>query len=243
MRIALVDDETIQLQLLNELIAAELRSMDQCASHRIDTYRSGQTFLEHWKPGDYDIIILDIFMGIVNGVDVAKEIRTTDQDVKLVFCSRSNEFAAESYQVNAQYYLVKPATPGSVSNMLKRLNLDMMQRTKTITLPDGHVVIERQILYTEYYNHVVFVHLKDSEVYHLRANHSDVEELLASCGYIYSPSKGILVNFFEIKQLEDSSVTMSDGTVLPVSRRRSKEVLSAYTKFRFQKMRTEASTL
>lgn len=226
---------------MHELISAELCSMDQCTSHRIDTYRSGQIFLEHWKPGDYDIIILDIFMGIVNGVDVAKEIRNTDQDVKLVFCSRSNEFAAESYQVNAQYYLVKPATPGSISNMLKRLNLDMMKLTKTVALPDGHLVVERQIVYTEYYNHVVSIHLKDGEIYHLRANHSDVEELLAPCGFIYSPSKGILINFFEIKQLEDSSVTMSDGTVLPVSRRRSKEVVSAYTKFRFQKMRTEAT--
>ena len=243
MRIALVDDENIQLQLLSDLVAAELCSMDSCASHRIDTFRNGQTFLDHWKPGDYDVVILDIFMGGITGVDVAKEIRLADEEVKLVFCSRSNEFAAESYQVNAQYYLVKPATPASISNMLKRLNLDMMARAKTVTLPDGHIVIERQILYTEYYNHVVFVHLKDGEVYHLRANHSDVEELLAPSGYIYSPSKGILINFFEVKELLESSVTMSDGAVLPVSRRRSKEVLSAYTKFRFQKMRTEASTL
>jgi DNA-binding LytR/AlgR family response regulator len=213
--------------------------MDQCSSHIIDTYRSGQTLLERWKPGDYDIIVLDIFMGIVNGVDVAKEIRSSDQDVKLVFCSRSNEFAAESYQVNAQYYLVKPATPGSISNMLKRLNLDMMQRTKTVALPDGHLIIERQILYTEYYNHVVFVHLKDGEVYHLRANHSDVEELLASCGYIYSPSKGYLVNFHEVTQTTEEGFTLSSGDVIPISRRKKKEIQEAYTKFRFQKLRTE----
>ena len=122
---SLVDDETIQLQLLSDLVAAELRSMDSCASHRIDTFRNGQTFLDHWKPGDYDVVILDIFMGGITGVNVARKIREEDEDVKLVFCSRSNEFAAESYQVNAQYYLVKPAVPGSIANMLQRLNLDM----------------------------------------------------------------------------------------------------------------------
>ena len=37
----------------------------------------------------------------------------------------------------------------------------------------------------------------------------------------------------------ESSVMMSDGTVLPISRRKSKDVQSAYTKFRFRKMRTE----
>ena len=164
MKIALVDDEVIQLQNLRNLLATELQSMIRNTPHQIDSFRSGQSFLDHWETGSYDIVILDIFMGGITGVDVAKEIRLADEEVKLVFCSRSNEFAAESYQVNAQYYLVKPATPASISNMLKRLNLDMMARAKTVTLPDGHMVIERQILYTEYYNHVVFVHLKDGEV-------------------------------------------------------------------------------
>ena len=72
-------------------------------------------------------------MGGISGVDVAKEIRRTDSDVKLVFCSRSNEFAAESYQVNAQYYLVKPATPGSIMNMLRRLDLEMIRLGESVT--------------------------------------------------------------------------------------------------------------
>ena len=239
MRIALVDDEVLQLQLMKELLAAELYSMARHTPHRIDTYRSGQTFLDRWKPGDYDVVVLDIFMGGINGVEVAKQIRLVDSDVKLVFCSRSNEFAAESYQVNAGYYLVKPATQGSVSNMLKRLNPQLLQEIQTVTLPDGHTVVQRHILYTEYFNHVITIHLKGGEVYRLRANHSDLENLLIPCGYICSPSKGILINFHEVSQIQDSSVTMSDGAVLPISRRKSKDVRAAFTKFRFRKMRTE----
>ena len=239
MRIALVDDEVIQLQLLNDLLATELCSLICQTPNIIDTYLSGQAFLESWKTGSYDVIILDIFMGGITGVDVAKQIRMSDSEVKLVFCSRSNEFAAESYQVNAQYYLLKPATKSSVSNMLKRLNLDMIQRMQTVTLPDGHDLIQRQILYTEYYNHVIDIHLKDGNIYRLRGNHSSLEELLAPSGYICSPSKGILINFHEVTQLQDSHVLMSDGKVLPVSRRRSKFIHAEYTKFRFQKMRAE----
>ena len=239
MRIALVDDEVNQLQLLKDLLVTELYSLARNSSHTIDTYRNGQTFLDRWKAGDYDVIVLDIFMGGINGVDVAKQIRMVDPEVKLVFCSRSNEFAAESYQVNAGYYLVKPATQGSVSNMLKRLSPDLVQKLQTITLPDGHAVVQRNIIYTEYYNHVITIHLKGGEVYRLRANHSDLEQLLIPCGYICSPNKGILINFHEVSQLLDSSVLMSDGTVLPISRRKSKDVQAAYTKFRFRKMRTE----
>ena len=241
MKIALVDDEIIHLQNLHKLLSAELVVKLNNTPHWIDSYRSGQSFLDHWTPGKYDAVILDIFMGGLTGVDVAKIIRETDPDVKLVFCSRSNEFAAESYQVNAQYYLIKPATQGSISNMLQRLNLELIQLEQTVTLPDGHKLIQRHILYTEYYNHVVTLHLKNDAPYRLRTNHATIEELLTPSGYIQSPSKGVLVNFHEVVTCTEDSFTMSDGTVLPISRRKSKEIQAQYTKFHFQKMRSEVS--
>ena len=239
MKIALVDDEIIQLQNLRELLSTELLSLFPGTNHQIDAFRNGETFLQHWTAGKYDVIVLDIFMGGISGVDLAKVIRKTDSDVRLVFCSRSNEFAAESYQVNAQYYLVKPATPGSIVNMLRRLNVELIQLGESITLPDGYLLLLRRVLYTEYHNHVVSIYLKDSEIYRVRINHSELESLLSPYGYICSPSKGILVNFHEISAYTDDSFTMSDGSILPVSCRKSKEVLAAYTKFRFQKLRSE----
>ena len=239
MKIALVDDELSQLTNLKNLLTAQLQLLAPDTVHPIDTYRNGRSFLDHWTAGQYDVIILDIFMGGLTGVEVAKEIRRTDMDVKLVFCSHSNEFATESYEVNAQYYLLKPATQGSIVNMLQRLNLALIQRKQFVTLPDGHDLILRDILYTEYYNHVVTIQLKNQEVYRIRTNHATVEALLLPCGFIYSPCKGILVNFYEVTNSTDDSFTLTDGTVIPISRRRSKEIQSAYIKFRFQKMRME----
>ena len=239
MNIALVDDEIIQLQNLKKLLGEQLHKLIPTSSHLIDTYRSGQSFLDHWTAGQYDVIVLDIFMGGITGVEVAKEIRRTDREVKLVFCSHSNEFAAESYEVNAQYYLLKPATPGSIANMLRHLNLELIQLRQFVTLPDGTDMILRDILYTEYYNHVVTVHMKHKEPYRIRINHTTMEDLLVPCGFIHSPSKGILVNFHEVIDATDDSFTMSDGTVLPISRRKSKDIQSVYIKFRFQKMRSE----
>ena len=239
MNIALVDDELTQLLNLKKLLAVQLQSLIPDSSHLIDTYRSGRSFLDNWTAGQYDVIILDIFMGGINGVEVAKEIRRTDLDVKLVFCSHSNEFATESYEVNAQYYLLKPATQGSIVNMLQRLNLDLIQRKQFITLPDNYNVILRDVLYTEYFNHVVTIYLKNKETHRIRTNHATIEELFAFCGFIYSPCKGMLINFHEVVTASDNSFTLSDGTVVPISRRRSKEIQSAYIKFRFQKMRSE----
>ena len=239
MKIALVDDEITQLQNLRALLTTELQRIVRHTFHQIDSFRSGQSFLDHWEAGRYDIVILDIFMGGITGVDVAKQIRLTDPNVKLVFCSHSNEFAAESYQVNAQYYLVKPATPGSISSMLQRLNLELIQMSQSIILPDGYNLILRQILYTEYFNHVVTIHLKNNQTHRLRINHSQLEEMLSASGYICCPSKGILINFHEVSGITEDALTMSTGIVLPISRRKSKDVQAAYTKFRFQKLRSE----
>ena len=239
MNIALVDDETAQLLNLRELLASQLHTLIPHVPHRIDIYHSGELFLDQWKPGQYDVIILDIFMGCITGVDVAKQVRLTDNNVKLVFCSQSNEFAAESYQVNAKYYLVKPATPGAISNMLQRLNLELIQLEQTATLPDGQKVILRRILYTEYYNHVVTLYMKDGEIYRVRTNHKTMEDILTASGFIFSPSKGILVNFYEVTGFTEDSFTMSDASVIPISRRKSKDIRAAYVKFRFQKMRSE----
>lgn len=239
MKIALVDDELTQLMNLKKLLSVQLQALTSDSSHLIDTYRSGSSFLDHWTAGQYDVIVLDIFMGGITGVEVAKEIRRTDVDVKLVFCSHSNEFATESYEVNAQYYLLKPATQGSIVNMLQRLNLDLIQRKQFVTLPDGHDLILRDIICTEYYNHVVTIYLKNKDTYRIRTKHAIIEELLASCGFIHSPCKGVLVNFYEVATSSDDSFTMTDGTVLPISRRKNKEIQSAYIKFRFQKMRSE----
>ena len=57
-----------------------------------------------------DIILLDIVMPLLNGMDTARELRAQDTAVKIIFLTSSPEFALESYEVRAQDYLLKPIT-------------------------------------------------------------------------------------------------------------------------------------
>lgn len=54
--------------------------------------------------------VVDIYMGKLTGIDLARKIRSRDEEVRIVFCSSSNEFAAESYELNASYYIRKPVS-------------------------------------------------------------------------------------------------------------------------------------
>lgn len=233
MRIAFVDDDPNEMHILRTYI----RKLTDSKTTMIDEFPNGETFLTHWSSGTYDLIILDIFMGTLTGVDVARKIRLTDSTVRLVFCTTSNEFACESYEVNACYYLRKPFGEDQVRAMLDRLNLEELEFSRSLSLPDGQSVILRDIIYADYTSHRMTFHCKKSGEVIARLTFAQIEPMLCEYPYFYSPSRGIIVNFYEVSDQKDDTFVMSDGSYLPISRRKSKDVINAYSSFRFQQLR------
>ncbi len=238
MHIALVDDDPIQTENLHTLLSKELIGVGD-VTHRITAFSSGEDFLAAFKKGEFDLIVLDIYMGGMNGVETAYKIRETDTDVLLVFCTSSNEFASESFEVGARYYLRKPITAESVAGMLRRLNLNDVENNRAITLPNGKSVRARSILYTEVADHAVTVHVKGDTPLRMRSSHTEIESLLSPFGYFFSPSKGIVLNLYEVEGMREDEFLMRDGRTLPIVRRKKKEAGDVFDAFRFQKMKKE----
>lgn len=238
MKIALVDDDKQQRDTLLEFVSNELTSIGD-TTHKITTFENGESFLANWHADTFDLIILDIFMGNITGVEAARKIRETDENVRIVFCTSSNEFASESYEVNARYYLQKPITQEDISKMFQRLNLQNVEQLRMVTLPDGHSLIARDILYTNYANHIVTIYLKDETPHRLRTSHTMLEEILLPCGYFFSPMQGVIVNFYEVAKLTEDTLVLNNGEIIHIARRKCKECKEAYTKFLFHKLRKE----
>ena len=55
-----------------------------------------------------DLIMLDVIMPLLNGMDTARELRNDNQIVPIIFLTSSREFAVDSYEVKAFHYLIKP---------------------------------------------------------------------------------------------------------------------------------------
>ena len=70
-----------------------------------------------------------------------------------------------------------------------------------------------------------------------RLSFAEVEPKLCAYPYFYSPSRGIIVNFYEVLIQKDDTFIMSNGSYLPISRRKAKDVINAYSSFRFQQLR------
>lgn len=232
MKIAIVDNDKRVFERLNGFLNELLGS-----SAEISYFESGEKFLSTWKKGSFDLVILDIFMLGLNGMEVAREIRKTDREIRLVFATTSNEFASESYEVNACYYLHKPFGRDRVKSMLDRLNLAEMEQMRTVKLPDGTSAVLRNIIYADFASHCVTLHCKRGGDIAVRSSFSEIEPILCAYPYFFSPSKGIIVNFYEVETQTGDTFEMSDGHLVPISRRKSKEVIEAYSSFRFELLR------
>lgn len=231
MRVALVDDSPEELRILTEILNNQLPEAD------VFTFPSGESFLKAWADNSYDLILLDIYMEELLGVDVARKVRETDLDVRIVFCTTSNEFASESYEVGANYYLQKPVSATSFQRMLGMIRLDNYEENRFITLPDGQKIVLRNITYTEYYNHTIIIHSKKRADLQTRMSQTEWENLLSEYRFLYSCSKGIVVNFYEVARSEGGMFLLKNGEMVPISRRKSKDALEAYAQFQFENMR------
>lgn len=176
-------------------------------------------------------------MDSLTGIEVAGEVRKTDPNVKIVFSTTSNEFASKSYEVNACYYLHKPFGKDRMEAMIDRLNLAEIEKRRIVKLPDGTDIPLRRIIYIDCALHFITVHLKQQDDIVLRANFSEIENLL--CGYpcFISPTKGVIINFYEVAKQIHNIFIMSDETHIPISRRKTNEVLEAYSSFLFAELR------
>lgn len=231
LKIAVVDDE---IQFYRNLQANLKEALGDFAE--ITYFSSGESFLAAWKAEAFDLIILDIFMDGITGMEVAREVRKTDSDIKIAFSTTSNEFASESYEVNACYYLHKPFGAEQVKAMVDRLNLAEIELRRTIKLPDGTNAVLRNILYADCAAHFITLHSKGPDIV-LRANFSEIEKLLCTYPYFVSPTKGIIINFYEVAKQNHDAFIMSDGTPIPISRRKANDVLEAYSSFLFAMLR------
>ena len=76
-------------------------------------------------------------MNGINGMETARKIRLWDISCHIIFVTTSSDFAVDSYEVKAAYYLIKPTTEEQVSKALDRCNLQMMMNEASIRKKSG----------------------------------------------------------------------------------------------------------
>ena len=121
--------------------------------------------------------------------------------------------------------------------MLDRIDLAQLEKLRAVQLPDGTSLVLRDIIYVDYAAHYTTLHCKYGRSISVRSNFSEIENLLSPYPYFFTSSKGIIVNFYEVAVQNPDTFTMCDGSLLPISRRKIKDVKEAYSSFLFAQLR------
>ncbi len=235
MHIAIVDDERYEQDRIHDLLNKELESF-HLKDVTFDIFDSGDAFFAVYPEKKFDLIILDIYLKNELGIDIGKRIREIDDEVTIVFCTTSNEFASQSYAMDAKYYLHKPVDASTVHNMMVRINPRLVEEQQRIELPDNYTCRLKSIMYTSYHNHRITFNLSNSVTHTVYMSHMDAEDLLLSHEGFYTINKGMIVNFGMVKNIDSQTFVMKDDSVLPIARRRFKEVKEAYLQYRITMM-------
>lgn len=232
MNIAVCDDNMDELSRISTLL--EDYSRERGSSITYEAFHSGLELLETIRSRRFDLLLLDILMPGVTGMDAAKEIRRSDCDIPIIFLTSSREFAVESYRVNAEDYIMKPARKDEIFPALDKQLKRFAQEEAYLTLKTGSGIVKlpfTQIVYVEVINRTVQFILANGEVREVYGYLADYEEDLLSDPYFYKPHRSYVVNLRLVTELDKKGFSTIVGKTVPVARDAFSKVKAAYMKY------------
>ena len=163
------------------------------------------------------MLLLDIEMGGMNGVELARRIRRENEIIQIIFITGYSDYIAEGYDVAALHYLMKPLKEEKLFSVLDRAAEKMRsnERVLTLNLP-GEIcrVPLYQIRYLDVRLNYVTVHAREDIA--VKMPLSRLTALLDE--RFYQVGRSLTVNLYYISRVTRTEILLQDGTALPLPR-------------------------
>lgn len=217
-RIALCEDQMIQRAVLKDmLLDYKNKKHLSCV---IDAYPDGKDLMEAYRKGKrYHIYLLDVMMPAVNGIDTAHFLREKGDDAHIIFLTAERDYAVESYQVHAFYYLLKPADSTTLYPLLDQCIARIRSEgDDVITVKDNdgmHSIAVSEINYVCISERRARYHLTDGsevETVTLRVPFKTLVKELTELKQFVMCGASLLVNAGHVKEISwDETVHFANG--------------------------------
>ncbi len=169
----------------------------------------------------FDIILLDILMGDMDGMTCARLIRRQDKLARIVFLTSSPDYVYDGYEVNATAYLLKPLGADKLAAVLDKTIAQAEDVAReSIAITSGGAIQRipiKDILYVESMKNKVIIALVQGERLNVYTSLDGFEQAHRSPMWIRA-HKSYVVNFLYIEQYASDRFVLRDGTVIPISR-------------------------
>lgn len=184
-----------------------------------EIFSSAESFLFRYEEDkNYDVLLLDIEMGQTDGVTLAKQIRSTNDDVQIIFITGFPDFMAEGYEVSALHYLMTPVSEEKLSDVLDRALERLGKHEKYVLL---HVDEQKMripvsaIICVEVFSHVCVIKTC-SEQLHVKYSISELEDMFGND--LVRCHRSYLVNPKFIKSITKKEIRLDNNETVPISR-------------------------
>ncbi len=215
-RVAICDDSTADAEFVKSTLTnwAIQQQVEVCPQ----IFPSAESFLFHYaEDKDWDILLLDIEMGAMDGVTMAKRIRRDNAAVQIVFITGYSDYIAEGYEVAALHYLMKPVNQDKLFSVLDRALAKLGQNERCLNLEFGGEMVRipfYEIRYLDVQLNYVTIHAKCD--YTIKRPLGEFEKELDS--RFARVGRSMILNLKYIQRVTKTEVRLSDGTVLPLPR-------------------------
>ncbi len=154
LRIAIVEDDPEDQNRLQQMLRQFSDTcQEKCA---VTVFGGGAEFLGNYRP-EYDLVLMDVEMPGMNGLDTARELRTLDASVILIFITNMAQYAIRGYEVDALDYVLKPVNYYSFELKMKKVRRILNERegSSLVLFVKGEMrrIPVKSILYVEIRDH------------------------------------------------------------------------------------------
>lgn len=234
-RIAVCDDSMEFLQQ----IACMVEQWSEQSEMPVELYRftNGDELLTKNAVIHMDIIFLDIIMPLQNGIDTAKELRQSDDAVKIIFLTSSPEFALDSYEVKACGYLLKPVAYEKVKETLNECSHAFETEPKHIVLKTAfgyQKLYFCEIEYVEAQNKKVVFYLRTGEAVEALTSLHLLEDKLTESDGFFKCHRSYLVFLPNVDHFSMTEIMTKSGRRIPIARGYGKVFKDAYFAYTFR---------
>lgn len=214
-RIAICDDRQEDREYVRQLTARW--SQQRGNQVEMTEFCSAEQFLFSCPQPDFDLLLLDIEMGEMDGVSLAKQVRRTNELMQIVFITGYSDYITEGYEVAALHYLMKPVKEEKLFVVLDRAVERLHKNTKVLTLETSEEMVRvplYQVSALEVQRNYVTVHARQD--YTVKKSLSELMEQLDE--RFFRVGRSAVVNLNDISRVTRSDIYLTDGRSIPLPR-------------------------
>lgn len=205
---------------------------------KICLYENSSVFWFDWCGSmDLDLLLLDIDLGKgqTDGMELARKIREKDPRLVILFITALTEYMNQGYDVQAIHFLVKPVEKARLWEILDRACLAVAQKKQKKTLllreeTEISVIPLENLIYAESFSHSVTLHLANGCVETRALGMKELVERLPAEDF-FRCHRSYLIHLAHVERIGKCEVFLDDGSRLPVSRRREKELFRVFVDY------------